>query len=81
MLVESIREMARAIEKDTLRKVARVLCGKATMDAVWTDARAVPFVIEKSKHANGMRVVRVAGLEIRERPWELACDVRFEVEA
>lgn len=66
MLVESIREMARAVLNDTNRRVARVLVG-----------RVHP---ETSKNTSGLRVVDVAGLEIRERPWELTCEVRFEVE-
>lgn len=79
MLVEAIRETVRAMERDTLCKVSRVSVGKSAMDAVWLEARAKPGAVEKSKNAKGMRVVVVAGLEIRERPWEITKEVRFEV--
>jgi hypothetical protein len=80
MLVESLRETARAIARSTDRKTVRVLVGRDVMNAVWLDARRDSVVFERSRCTSGLRVVRVAGLEIRERPWELTCEVRFEVE-
>jgi hypothetical protein len=79
MLIESIRDMARAIENDTGRKVARVCVGRSVMAGVVIDARKRTFAVEYEQAPSGLRVVRVAGLEIRERPWELGCEVRFEV--